>query len=448
MRTHLVLGLVACGVAACGDDAVAPVVDGSAAADVATPIDAGADVVVVPPTVKSCTGKNVVADAWVADPKMCVEKFAGGLGRVRQMAFAPNGDLFVHSAGAVVVLLDDDKDGASANAERSTFATAPGLNHGVAFSRDSKFLYASSDTTIYRWAYASGDRKATGAAEVVVKGIPGGGHDTRTLVFDSQGRLIVNVGSGSNVDATQNLWDTRGMVRRFAIPQTIPSGGLDYATGEVFASGLRNEVGLTVDGKDRVWGVENGRDDLFDSDNGGDIHNDNPGEEINFLSDGTTRFFGYPICWSEFKVATGGKGAGTQWADQSGAVPQPSMKTDPWCQDTKNVHPPAFVMQGHWAPLGITQYSGTSLPWAGDLIIASHGSWDRQPATGRVLARAKMNGDTVQSVEVVVAQKDSGGNASQGTWGYRLVDVQQGPDQAIYVSDDLGGNVFRVGYTP
>ncbi len=446
-RLAIAVGLGSMVAAACGDDATNPpilqpeggVVDARADAPPPPP----------PPTTKSCTGKNTVSDAWFADPKLCMEKFAGGLGRVRQIAFAPNGDLFVHSAGNIVVLFDDDKDGISANAERSTFATAPGLNHGVAFSRDKKFVYASSDTTVYRWAYASGDRKATGAAEVVVKGIPSGGnHDTRTLVFDAGGRLYVNVGSANNVDPNQSLWDTRAMVRRFTIPSAVPSGGLDYASGEVFASGLRNEVGLTVDSKDRVWGVENGRDNLTDADNGGDIHADNPGEELNLLSSGTTRFFGYPLCWSEFKVPTGGLGAKTQWADQTSDLPGGAQKTDPWCRDEKNVHPPAFSMQGHWAPLGLTEYAGTSLPWAGDLVIASHGSWNRQPATGRVLARAKLAGDVVQSVEVVVAQKDGSGNPAQGNWAYRFVYVQQGSDQALYVSDDQGGNVFRVGYTP
>jgi hypothetical protein len=49
---------------------------------------------------------------------------------------------------------------------------------------------------------------------------------------------------------------------------------------KIIADGLRNEVGLRFDANGQLWGVENGADDLYRADLGGDIHNDNPGEEI------------------------------------------------------------------------------------------------------------------------------------------------------------------------
>jgi hypothetical protein len=39
-------------------------------------------------------------------------------------------------------------------------------------------------------------------------------------------------------------------------------------------------VGLRADEKGNLWGVENGMDDLNRTDLGGDIHNENPGEEL------------------------------------------------------------------------------------------------------------------------------------------------------------------------
>jgi glucose/arabinose dehydrogenase len=51
---------------------------------------------------------------------------------------------------------------------------------------------------------------------------------------------------------------------------------LDFQTGEVFADGLRNEVGLAFDRHGVLWGVENGADKLKREDLGGDIHNENP----------------------------------------------------------------------------------------------------------------------------------------------------------------------------
>ena len=78
---------------------------------------------------------------------------------------------------------------------------------------------------------------------------------------------------------------THARINRFDI-SSIPSGGINWNTGFVFANGLRNEVGVRFDSAGRLWGVENGVDNLYRADLGGDISNDNPAEELNY--------FGYP----------------------------------------------------------------------------------------------------------------------------------------------------------
>jgi glucose/arabinose dehydrogenase len=386
----------------------------------------------------TCSGPKL--DAFVSDPKLCVTLYAENLANARQMAFAPNGDLFVSAGGRVMVLWDADKNGTSDGNERSTFATNSGLNHGLAFSRDAKFVYASTASTVFRWSYTNGRRTGDGAGEAVVKDIPDGGHSTRTLGFDSKGRLIVNVGSASNVDADQLDWESRSQIRRFEVPEVIPLGGIEYATGEVLASGMRNEVGLFVDTDDRIWGVENGRDNLADD---GDIHNDNPAEELNLVDGKEPKFYGYPQCWSEFKLSGGG-GPGTQWADETLAPGE--RKTDEYCRDTTQVRPPVYAMPAHWAPLGIIRYTGRALPMTGDLIIGAHGSWNSEPVAGRLIARAKLSADKVTLLETIVGERDSSGVLKEGTWSARPVDVRQGPDEAVYVSDDEGGRVLKIGY--
>ena len=87
--------------------------------------------------------------------------------------------------------------------------TTPGLNHGIAMQGG--YLYASSDSTVYRWPY-SGGRQALGTPQTVVSGLPTGGHSTRTLLFDGDGRLYVAIGSGSNVDPNSS----RAKIIRFA----------------------------------------------------------------------------------------------------------------------------------------------------------------------------------------------------------------------------------------
>lgn len=398
-------------------------------------VDAGPE----PPPPVTCTGPSY-DDAWLADSRMCLSVFAAELSSPRQFAFAPNGDLFV-SDGSVRVLWDDDGDGVSGADERATFGSAEGLSHGLAFDREQRFVYVSSAGAVYRFAYASGQRDAGQDPELVIRGIPGGGHSTRSLVFDSRGRLYVSVGSSSNLDTSEALLQTRAQIRRFELGD-LPAGGLAYDGGEVVASGMRNEVGLFIDARDRLWGVENERDSLEHDALGGDIHDDNPAEEINLVDGEGPAFYGYPFCYSEYRLA-GGMGPGTQWADPN--VPESARKTDAWCRDAANVRAPAFTLQAHYAPLGIVQYSGRALPMRGDFVITAHGSWNRSPAVGRLLLRAHHDGERIVSAEPIVGGK-SGSRLGEGSWDARPVDVQQGPDHALYFSDDEGGRIFKLGY--
>lgn len=402
--------------------------------------DAGIDAPV--PLVDTCGDAGVPADTWVADPHLCVTVLADyrAVSAPRQLAFAPNGDLFVGTGvGLIFVLADKNKDGVidPDDGEALQFTNAVPLTHGVAFSPDGAFVYASSASTIYRWPYKSGDRVATAPEEIVVDGMPEGGHFSRTLAFDAAGRLYVNVGSAGDVDLDPQDLALRSQVRRFTIPATLPAGGLAYAAGDVYASGLRNEVGLAFDSKGRMWGVENGSDGSYLPVQS----QDNPAEELNRLDAPGTRFFGYPPCWTEFGF-DGGMGKGTQWAM---ALPEP--KTDAWCRDKSNVQPPAAAMPAHWAPLGVTEYAAGSLPWKGDLFITSHGSSGRVPPVGRLIARAHVVGDAVTTVTPIIGHLVDGG-LEEGTWDARPVDIRVGPDGALYFSDDHLARVYRVGYRP
>jgi len=164
---------------------------------------------------------------------------------------------------------------------RTVIAQASRLNHGLAVHDG--YVYASSDQFVYRWSFTnltSLDNNVMGDVEAIIENInadgKGGapfGHTTRTLAFDESERLYVSVGSGSNIDTDS----FRSRIRRFDLSSdsnmTFP---FDFQNGEVFADGLRNEVGLAFDRHGALWGVENGADNLNREDLGGDIHADNP----------------------------------------------------------------------------------------------------------------------------------------------------------------------------
>ncbi len=401
------------------------------------------------PPANSCDNVPAAAmvAAWTADPHYCVYKFAEVAG-ARGQLFAPNGDLFVATnSGQLVVLFDADGDGLSGATERATFATVPGGNHGIALT--ATHLYASSDTAVYRWTFAPGQRVATGGPETVVHDIGSGGHSTRTLVIDSKQRLYVSIGSASNVDAPpapDTPSPTRAVIRRYDLT-ALPTGGFAGSAGELFASGLRNEVGLSFDSRGRLWGVENGRDSLAVG--GADIHFDNPGEEVNrFDVDRPGRHYGYPFCWSEgLWTDASAKGPGTQHLDPD----QPGTFTEARCQDESVVMPPAFVLPAHIAPLGVVAYEGSAYPaeLGGNLFVASHGSWNREIGqVGRLIFRLRMDGDRPKSAEPFLGQPDADGGLTQGVWGTRPVSIGVDAAGLLTFTDDAGGSVNKIGYRP
>jgi glucose/arabinose dehydrogenase len=374
--------------------------------------------------------------------------FAQNVTGARQMAFAPNGDLFVGGNGQVTVLFDGNGDGVSDASERTTFATVPSGNHGLALT--ATHIYASSTTTVYRWPYTSGDRVATGPMETVLSGIPSGGHSTRTLLVDAQNRLYVSIGSASNVDmpSDQTMPEQyRAVIRRYSLA-SIPAGGYAYDTdGELFASGLRNEVGLSIDSKGRMWGVENGRDNLMV---GGDIHYDNPGEEVNLFDvNRPGRFYGYPYCWSEgiWMDATA-KGLGTQHLDPD----VPGAYTEAKCQDASVVVPPAFVLGAHVAPLDVVEYRGAAYPaeMQGNMFVTSHGSWNREIAqVGPLIIRLKMGANGPTEAQNFLGKENAATHElTQGMWAIRPVSIRIDKAGLLTWSDDTTATVNKIGYRP
>jgi len=383
--------------------------------------------------VSSCP-PNPVPNAWVPDG-FCASVWTSGLINPRGLYVASNGDLLVVEAGKTqVTVLWESSPG---QIMESTLAYATNINHGIAVSGG--FLYASSSTTVYRWKYMAGQRDNLGSPETVINSVPCCGHSTRTLFFDQNGLLYLSTGSSSNVDSDSR----QARVRRFDVT-TIPGGGINWNTGYLFADGLRNEVGLAMDSQNRLWGVENGCDNLVRNDLGGDIHNNNPSEEVN-LFDVPGKFYGYPYCWSEFNLPAGtGKGIGAQWAHPN--FINDGVHSDAWCQNTNNVVPPKWNFPAHSAPLDIKFYSGNDFPGfpSGGAFISFHGSWNRQPPIGyNVFYLAFQNGLPTAQTQILR------NNGTSATWNVRPVGLglrKCGTQDCLYVTSDSSGQIIQISY--
>ena len=401
--------------------------------------------------------------------------FASGLQTPRGMLVAPSGDILVVERGVsaaekCVTVVYDDADGSGSSPGRlQCVASAPGLNHGLAMHNG--YLFASSDTSVFRWKWQ--ERRMLGDRTTVVHSIAygadgsdlgaNGGHKTRTLAFDKGGRLYISVGSFGNVDDDSH----RSRVRVFDGLAEADTVATSFNSGQVWADGLRNEVGLAFDAHGVLWGVENGADNLNRADVGGDVHNDNPGEELNRLAS-PGAYYGYPRCWSEFRLPSQhARGERTQWAWPS-FLPD---TTDQWCRDEANVVPPALVMQAHTAPLGITFFGappphlgeraarcadggtdsvrdvGGALPcsWRGDAFVAQHGSWNREPPVGYALVRLPFDAEGAPTGEIEPIVRHAGSDAKWPS-GLRPVDVRFDLNGRLLFTSDATGEIVRLTY--
>src|SRR6185369_15926367 len=182
-----------------------------------------------------------------------------GVSSIRQITFAPNGDLFGVTIYGDVVLLHDTDGSGDFNASETHVFGSTGDNGNNAHIAGG-FLYAGSATGVKRWPYVAGALTG-GAAEDVVTGAPSGGHPLHTVhVYD--GFLYVHSGSFSNADAPlgQQYDTNRSLLRRFKLSTFVPGTPFVWATGEVVTVGLRNMVGFTQNAAGRMFGVVNGLD--------------------------------------------------------------------------------------------------------------------------------------------------------------------------------------------
>jgi glucose/arabinose dehydrogenase len=236
---------------------------------------------------------------------------------------------------------------------------------------------------------------------VIVSGIPTGGHGTRTIVFRGD-TLYLSVGSSCNICNESNA-------RRAAVTSYRPDGSGE----QIYASGLRNSVGLAVHpGTGEIWATNNDRDNLGD---------DIPPDRVNILQ--RNGFYGWPNCYLPGR-------------------PNPEYSSNQ--APCANAVGPAVELQAHAAPLGLTFYQGTAFPqqFRGALFIAEHGSWNRSAKVGyRVAWVPVQNGRPAGEARRFV----SGWLEGQSNWG-RPVDVLSIGDGSLLISDDQNGRIYRVSY--
>jgi glucose/arabinose dehydrogenase len=344
--------------------------------------------------------------------------FARDVKGVRVMIRDAKGTMLVSETldgteGKVVALPDRDND----NRADRTVTVIAGLNqpHGLYMrcaGADSSTctLYVAETGALKTYAYSP--ETMTAAYEKTIAEFPtGNGHYTRTILPSLDGKtLYISIGSSCNVcDETDS---TRATVQE-----------LDLATNVMttYATGLRNTVFMAFDPlTNQLWGTDNGRDMLGD---------DTPPDDINIIQRGKN--YGWPICY------------GNNIHDTDFDTKQ--YVRDP-CVDAT---PPHIALQAHSAALGIAFIRGSAWPaeMQNDVLVAFHGSWNRSVATGYKVVRYNLdqNRNAVGApADFVTGFLPEGGDPNEAIG--RPVGILA-EDDAIYISDDRAGAVYRIAPT-
>jgi glucose/arabinose dehydrogenase len=365
----------------------------------------------------------------VAARGLRVNAFAEGLDHPRWIEVLPNGDVLIaeatqvagpprsifgyamqatmrraaalgESANRITLLRDTDRDGIAER--RETFMQGLNQPFGMALLGDT--FYVGNTDGVMAFPYVAGADRITAAGRRLTTFQPGG-HWTRSLLASPDGKkLYAGVGSLSNI-AEMGMAVEQG---RAAVYE------LDLVTGNsrIFASGLRNPVGLAFEPQTRVlWTVVNERDGIGD---------ETPPDYLTSVRDGG--FYGWPYCY---------------WGQTvDDRVPQDPAAVAKAIQ-------PDYALGGHTASLGLCWVPAGTLPGFPDgMAIGQHGSWNRSTLSGYKVvfvpfANGRPSGPPRDILSGFLAPDE---RASYG----RPVGVTLGGDRSLLVADDVGNVIWRV----
>lgn len=308
------------------------------------------------------------------------------------------------SANRITLLRDTDGDGV---ADLRT-AFLENLNSPFGMALVGNVFYVANTDAVVKFPYAEGVTEIRDAG-VKVADLPGGDlnhHWTKNLVASADGKtLYASVGSNSNVG--ENGMDKEE--NRAAILK------IDAATGatEVFASGLRNPVGMDWQpGADTLWTAVNERDELGD---------DLVPDYMTSVKQGG--FYGWPYSYYGQNV------------DERVEPKNPDL--------VAKAIVPDYALGGHTASLGLTFYTADLLPaqYKGGVFIGQHGSWNRSVPSGYKVVYISFKDGKPEGMpqDFLTGFLDGEGNALG-----RPVGVETDGKGALLVADDVGNVIWRV----
>lgn len=374
---------------------------------------------------------------------------AEGLGEVRFVAVAPNGDIYgkIHNGG-LVALRDADGDGRAEVKEKF------GSGSGSGIAVHDGWLYYSTNSAVYRYRLEPGQLVPAGEPETIVSGLPDRReHNTKAFTFGADGQLYVEVGSpsnalgnpdrgphatGSSPEQVAEFQKHHGGFWRFDPNKT----GQTQADGFHFSTGHRHILAVAWNpAAQALFVVMNGRDvlnvvapDFYTAQDNAE----RVAEEMHVLREGAN--LGWPYTY--FDPVQHARMVGPEYGGDGKKRAESGKYPDP-----------LIAFPAHWAPMQMTFYTADKFPakYRGGAFVAFHGSWNRAPEPQRgynvTFVPFTAQGMPAGNYEVFAdgfAGQSEIRNPNQAR--ARPCGVAVAPDGSLIVGDDQGGRVWRIFY--
>jgi glucose/arabinose dehydrogenase len=330
------------------------------------------------------------------------EVWADGFQKPRFMLLGPSNEILLsdsagNGGGTVWVL----------KADKTRKKLIEGLDRPYGLALWNNYLYVAEPQSVKRYEYDSKNVTAGKGQEVISLAGFGGGHWTRSLLFDREGKkLYVTVGSGSNVSTGEDP-------RRAAINRYNPDG----SGHEIYASGLRNVIGLRwLPGGSTLWAAVQERDGLGD---------DLVPDYFTHVQQGA--FYGWPYAYT-------GPNEEPRNKDQRPDLVKKTLAGD-------------VQLGSHVAVLDFLFYTGKQFPaeYQGGAFLALHGSWNRAQRVGQSVAFIPFKGGKPSGPMKEILTGWMLSPDKREVWG-RPVGLLQLPDGSLLISEDGGNKIWHLSY--
>ncbi len=336
----------------------------------------------------------------------------------RHIAVGPQGIVTFVGTGRdrLYALTDRAKSGVAGEVKRFASTIDLVMPNGPCFSKDG-VLYVVEQNRVL--AYPAAESSFENPEVVAVPIVPRGelippeeesyNHAARVCRIGPDGKLYITIGQPFNVPPPGKLglykaWGLGGIIRM----------DQDGRNREVYATGIRNSVGMDFNPKDgTLWFTDNQVDGMGDTIPPGELNR-------------ATRIgqnFGFPFYG-------GGHVRTRQYENET---PPPDAVF------------PQVDMDAHAADLGMTFYTGKMFPrkYRGAIFSAQHGSWNRTDPIGARVMVTYIKADGAADKSEPFAE---GWLSGSGEYMGRPVDVAQLGDGSLLVSDDFAGALYRITY--